>query len=203
MERISSRPSGSAPTAGWRRWSRSTSRSGPSGHHQRRPVSTSKATAAEYTADALIIASGATARTLGLPDEMTYMGYGLGTCATCDGALYKGQEGRRRRRRRHGGRGGDLPHPVRQPGHPDPPPRHAPGLARSCRIGSSPTPRSTTPGTPRRSSTSARSEPHKSSTGVRLRSTEDGSTRDLMVRRPLPGHRPLAQHRDRSRASSR
>ena len=47
---------------------------------------------AEYTADALIIASGATAKTLGLPDEMTYMGYGLGTCATCDGALYKGKK---------------------------------------------------------------------------------------------------------------
>jgi thioredoxin reductase (NADPH) len=47
---------------------------------------------AEYTADALIVASGATARTLGLPDEMTFMGYGLGTCATCDGALYKGKK---------------------------------------------------------------------------------------------------------------
>ena len=43
----------------------------------------------EYTADALIIATGASARTLGLPEEMEYMGYGLGTCATCDGALYK------------------------------------------------------------------------------------------------------------------
>ena len=47
---------------------------------------------AEYTADALIIASGATARTLGLPDEMDYMGYGLGTCATCDGALYRNKK---------------------------------------------------------------------------------------------------------------
>jgi thioredoxin reductase (NADPH) len=46
----------------------------------------------DYTADALILASGATARTLGLPDEMTFMGYGLGTCATCDGALYKGKK---------------------------------------------------------------------------------------------------------------
>jgi thioredoxin reductase (NADPH) len=49
-------------------------------------------TPAEYTADALIVASGATAKTLGLPDEMTFMGYGLGTCATCDGALYKGRK---------------------------------------------------------------------------------------------------------------
>jgi thioredoxin reductase (NADPH) len=46
----------------------------------------------EYTADALIVASGASAKTLGLPDEMTFMGYGLGTCATCDGALYKGKQ---------------------------------------------------------------------------------------------------------------
>jgi thioredoxin reductase (NADPH) len=46
----------------------------------------------EYTADALIVASGATAKTLGLRDEMTYMGYGLGTCATCDGALYRGKK---------------------------------------------------------------------------------------------------------------
>jgi thioredoxin reductase (NADPH) len=46
----------------------------------------------EYTADALIIASGATAKTLGLPEEMEYMKAGLSTCATCDGALYKGKK---------------------------------------------------------------------------------------------------------------
>ena len=46
----------------------------------------------EYTADAIIIASGATARTLGLPDEMAYMKAGLSTCATCDGALYKNKK---------------------------------------------------------------------------------------------------------------
>ena len=45
----------------------------------------------EYTADALIVATGASARTLGLKDEMHWMGYGLGTCATCDGALYRGK----------------------------------------------------------------------------------------------------------------
>jgi thioredoxin reductase (NADPH) len=45
----------------------------------------------EYEADALIIATGASARTLGLEKEMHYMGYGLGTCATCDGALYRGK----------------------------------------------------------------------------------------------------------------
>jgi thioredoxin reductase (NADPH) len=45
-----------------------------------------------YEAQALIIATGASARTLGLKDEMHYMGYGLSTCATCDGALYRGKE---------------------------------------------------------------------------------------------------------------
>lgn len=46
----------------------------------------------DYTADALIVATGASARTLGLDREMHYMGYGLGTCATCDGALYRGKK---------------------------------------------------------------------------------------------------------------
>ena len=45
----------------------------------------------ESTADALIISTGASARTLGIDKEMHYMGYGLGTCATCDGALYRGK----------------------------------------------------------------------------------------------------------------
>jgi thioredoxin reductase (NADPH) len=45
----------------------------------------------QYEAPALIIATGASARTLGLDREMHYMGYGLGTCATCDGALYRGK----------------------------------------------------------------------------------------------------------------
>src|SRR5262249_11338674 len=51
-----------------------------------------QATIAEYEADAIIIATGASARTLGLKNEMHYMGYGLGTCATCDGALYRGKQ---------------------------------------------------------------------------------------------------------------
>ena len=39
--------------------------------------------------DTLIIATGATARMLGIPREMELVGYGLSTCATCDGAFYK------------------------------------------------------------------------------------------------------------------
>ena len=47
-----------------------------------------------YTADAVIAASGASARTLGIPGEDELMGYGLSTCATCDGAFFRGEIGR-------------------------------------------------------------------------------------------------------------
>jgi thioredoxin reductase (NADPH) len=45
-----------------------------------------------YTADAVIAASGASARTLGVPGEDELMGYGLSTCATCDGAFFRGAD---------------------------------------------------------------------------------------------------------------
>ena len=47
---------------------------------------------AEYTADAFIAASGASARTLGIPGEDELMGYGLSTCATCDGAFFRDEK---------------------------------------------------------------------------------------------------------------
>ncbi|APW98209.1 glutaredoxin 3 [Halobiforma lacisalsi AJ5] len=63
-----------------------------SGDDSSRPFRVELTNGDVYTADAVIAASGASARTLGIPGEDELMGYGLSTCATCDGAFFRGED---------------------------------------------------------------------------------------------------------------
>ena len=57
----------------------------------RRPFSLT-GDAGSYTCDALVVATGASAKYLGLPSEQAFMGRGVSGCATCDGFFYRGDE---------------------------------------------------------------------------------------------------------------
>ena len=54
-----------------------------------RPFKVSLDDGSEWTADSLIVATGASAKYLGLSDEQKYMGQGVSACATCDGFFYR------------------------------------------------------------------------------------------------------------------
>jgi len=58
----------------------------------RRPFTLTGDTGNVYTCDSLIIATGASAKYLGLPSEEAFMGRGVSGCATCDGFFYKNQD---------------------------------------------------------------------------------------------------------------
>jgi len=58
---------------------------------KRRPFRLKGDSGTEYTADTLIIATGAKARWLNLPSEQKFQGYGVSACATCDGFFYRGK----------------------------------------------------------------------------------------------------------------
>lgn len=59
---------------------------------KQRPFRLKGDSGAVYTADSVIIATGAQARWLGLPSEEKFKGYGVSACATCDGFFYKGKD---------------------------------------------------------------------------------------------------------------
>ena len=58
----------------------------------KRPFTAQGESGDSYTADSVVIATGATARWLGIPSEKKFAGFGVSACATCDGFFFKGKE---------------------------------------------------------------------------------------------------------------
>ncbi|WP_185803736.1 thioredoxin-disulfide reductase [Pontivivens nitratireducens] len=58
----------------------------------KRPFTAFADSGTTYTADALVLATGAQAKWIGLPSEEKYKGFGVSACATCDGFFYRGKE---------------------------------------------------------------------------------------------------------------
>jgi thioredoxin reductase (NADPH) len=57
-----------------------------------RPFRAKGDSGAEYSCDALVVATGAQAKWLGIPSEQKYSGFGVSACATCDGFFYRGKD---------------------------------------------------------------------------------------------------------------
>jgi thioredoxin reductase len=62
------------------------------GRPGRRPFRLKGDSGDDYTCDALIIATGAQAKWLGIPSEEKFKGFGVSACATCDGFFYRGKD---------------------------------------------------------------------------------------------------------------
>ena len=71
---------------------RSSTTSSPRSISTSRPFRLKGDSGTDYTADALIIATGAQAKWLGMPSEQHFQGFGVSACATCDGFFYRGKD---------------------------------------------------------------------------------------------------------------
>ena len=165
---------------------------------RRRSRSSRDAAGTSYRAKTVILATGSGYRKLGLPTRSGCPATASSWCATCDGFFFREQRHRRRRRRRLRRRGGDLPDPVRS---------KVTLVHRRDELRASKIMQdrafandkiefawnSEVDGDPRR---------RASSTGVTLRDTVTGETRQLDVDRAVRRHRPRPALRAGQRARS-